>query len=29
MKEKQNGEDVIIRYTDFDYLKQTYKGAVK
>ena len=25
----ENGEDVIIRYTDFDYLKQTYKGAVK
>lgn len=25
----QDGEDVIIRYTDFDYLKKTYEGALE
>ena len=25
----ESGEDVIIRYTDFDYLRKTYKGAAK
>lgn len=24
----ENGEDVIIRYTDFDYIKKTYEGAL-
>ena len=25
----ENDEDVIIRYTDFDYLRKTYEGALK